>query len=370
MIVFESASKIYSGSEVPAVDDLSLHVKEGETCVLVGPSGCGKTTTMKMVNRLISPTKGTIYVDGRDVSTFNPITLRRGIGYVIQEIGLFPHMTIFENIATVPRELGWSISRIEKRVCELMELVGLDPDTYRNRRPRDLSGGQRQRVGVARAMAADPPILLMDEPFGAVDSIVRGRLQDEFLNMQERIKKTIIFVTHDIDEALKMGSKVAVLREGKIVQYSKPYELLSNPTNEFVKDLIGGDSTLKGLNLIAAEEIMSDLFITMLETDQISQIREKVNKYPGLRIFVVDQQHRLVGCLPPEALDKDGKASLYLKPIKNTITNYTRLSEALSEMLSAGEGSICVVDESNKPKGLINLQDIVNVAGDNKFQHC
>lgn len=363
MIVLENVTKIYPGTETPAVENLSLHIKEGETCVLVGPSGCGKTTTMKMVNRLILPTEGSIYVNGRDISTVNPIELRLNIGYVIQEIGLFPHMTIFDNIATVPKELKWPKDKIKKRVYELMELMGLDPEIHGKRRPSDLSGGQRQRVGVARAMAADPPVMLMDEPFGAVDPITRGRLQDEFLNMQKQIKKTIIFVTHDIDEALKMGSKIAILREGKLVQYSTPDELLSKPANEFVEDLVGGNSTLKRLNLITAEEIMSKPAITVLEDEEISQVREKANKYPNFRLYIIDHQNHLLGYLPRIDLDRDGKVKSFAQPIKNTITSYTRLSEALSEMLSTGESSICVVDEDNKLKGVINLQNIVDAAG-------
>lgn len=363
MIVLENVSKIYPNADSPAVDNLSLHVGEGETCVLVGPSGCGKTTTMKMINRLILPTEGTIHVNGEDISTVNPIELRRNIGYVIQEIGLFPHMTIFDNIATVPKELKWPKDKIEKRVNELMELMGLDPKVHGKRRPSDLSGGQRQRVGVARAMAADPPVMLMDEPFGAVDPITRGRLQDEFLNMQQQIKKTIVFVTHDIDEALKMGTKIAVLRAGQLVQYATPDELLSKPADDFVEDLVGRDSTLKRLNLITAEEVMGQTLITVGEDASISEVREKYGDSPGSRIYVVDHKNRLLGYFPKVDLDKDGKVKSYIQPLKNTVTTYTRLSEALSELLSAGETTICVVDENDILKGVIHLQDIVDAAG-------
>ncbi len=363
MIKIENLVKIYPGSETPAVNNLNLKVGEGETCVLVGPSGCGKTTTMKMINSLIVPTEGVIYVNGEDNSKIDPIKLRLNIGYVIQEIGLFPHMTIFDNIATVPREIGWSKDKIKKRVYELMELMGLDPELHSKRRPSDLSGGQRQRVGVARAMAADPPVMLMDEPFGAVDPITRGRLQDEFVNMQKQIKKTIVFVTHDIDEALKMGTKIAVLRNGKLVQYAAPDELLSKPENEFVEDLVGGDSTLKRLNLVSAEEVMGQTIIKETIDGDISRLRDKYGNNPGARIFVFDNDERILGYFPKVDLNKNGKIKEYIQPLKTTITTYTRLSEALSEMLSVGETSICVVNNESKFNGIVHLQDIVNAVG-------
>jgi osmoprotectant transport system ATP-binding protein len=223
-----------------AVNDLSLMVPPGEICVLVGPSGCGKTTTLKMVNRLVEPTSGQVLVDGKDVATVEPTTLRRGIGYVIQQVGLFPHQTIAQNVATVPRLLGWPKERIRARVEELLVLIGLDPDRYCNRYPSQLSGGERQRVGVARAMAAEPPVMLMDEPFGAVDPIVRERLQDEFLRLHRQLGTTVLFVTHDIEEAIKMGSRVAVMQQGgHLAQFSPPAELLARPANDFVARFVG-----------------------------------------------------------------------------------------------------------------------------------
>jgi osmoprotectant transport system ATP-binding protein len=234
MIKLENVTKKFPGSKQPAVDNLSLEVKEGDICVLVGPSGCGKTTTMKMINRIHEPTSGAIYIDGQDALKMNPIKLRLDIGYVIQEIGLFPHQTIEENVATVPNEKKWPKDKTKKKVAEMLTLVGLDPKIYGNRYPSALSGGQRQRVGVARAMASDPPIMLMDEPFGAVDPITRARLQNEFLRIQERISKTIVFVTHDIDEAIKMGDTIAVMRDGKLIQHATPSDLLSAPADEFV----------------------------------------------------------------------------------------------------------------------------------------
>jgi len=362
MIKIENLKKIYPGTEKPAVNNLNLEVGEGETCVLVGPSGCGKTTTLKMINKLIIPTDGAIYIDGENVLKTDPIELRRNIGYVIQEIGLFPHMTIFDNIATVPTELNWSQDRIRKKVYELMELMDLDPEIYSTRRPSDLSGGQRQRVGVARAMAANPPVMLMDEPFGAVDPITRGRLQDEFLNMQEKLKKTIVFVTHDINEALKMGTKIAVMRDGQLVQYTTPDKLLAQPENEFVEDLIGGDSTLKRLHLVLAEEIMKDPLYKVCTTDSVSQVKERTGEKPGSKIYVIDSKNNLVGYLPHAQLKRQGNVESFMQPIKTKIANYTRLSEALSEMLSVGESSVSVVNDDNKFKGIISLQDILDTA--------
>src|SRR5215203_1037896 len=259
MIEFRHVSKTYPGSDNPVVTDLSFEVPEGEICVLVGPSGCGKTTTMRMVNRLIEITEGEILIDGEPNTAMNGTQLRRKIGYAIQQIGLFPHRTIADNIGTVPNLLGWDKGRIKERVNELLELVGLSPDEYRDRYPAELSGGQQQRVGVARALAADPPIMLMDEPFGAVDPITRERLQDEFLHIQEDIKKTIVFVTHDIDEAIKMGDKIAILKEGGILaQYDTPANILANPDSDFVSSFVGTDRVLKRLSLVRVRDMDLD----------------------------------------------------------------------------------------------------------------
>jgi osmoprotectant transport system ATP-binding protein len=256
MIEFRKVSKTYPGSDNPVVTDLSFEVPEGEICVLVGPSGCGKTTTMRMVNRLIEITDGEILIDGEPNTAMSATRLRRKIGYAIQQIGLFPHRTIADNISTVPHLLGWDKGRIRNRVDELLELVGLSPGEYRDRYPAELSGGQQQRVGVARALAADPPIMLMDEPFGAVDPITRERLQDEFLRIQENIKKTIVFVTHDIDEAIKMGNKIAILKQGGILaQYDTPETILAYPNSEFVASFVGTDRILKRLSLVRVGDI-------------------------------------------------------------------------------------------------------------------
>ncbi|WP_265110708.1 ABC transporter ATP-binding protein [Halosolutus halophilus] len=254
MIEFDDVTKVYPDGTV-AIENVSFEVEEGTTTVLVGPSGCGKTTTMKLVNRLEDPTEGTVYFDGSDVQQQDKIELRRSIGYVIQEIGLFDHMTVDENVATVPKLLDWDRERIDDRVDELLELMDLPPESYRDQYPPELSGGQRQRVGVARALAADPDVLLMDEPFGALDPITRENLQDEFLEIQKQINTTILFVTHSVEEALKMGDRIAVFDVGELVRYDEPRNILEDPGSEFVADFIGSDRMLKLLQVTRVEEI-------------------------------------------------------------------------------------------------------------------
>jgi osmoprotectant transport system ATP-binding protein len=253
-IVFDRATKRYPGRAQPAVDRLSLTVPAGEICMLVGPSGGGKTTALRMVNRLITITEGDIRIDGRSVRELDVTELRRGIGYVIQQVGLFPHMTVGDNVGTVPRLVGWDRKRIRTRTAELLELVGLEPGDAR-RFPAELSGGQRQRVGLARAMAADPPVMLMDEPFGALDPITRARLQDEFLRLHNELRKTVIFVSHDVDEAIKMGDRVAIIRDGSLVQYDTPDAVLAQPADEFVTRFVGADRALKRLALRRLSEL-------------------------------------------------------------------------------------------------------------------
>jgi osmoprotectant transport system ATP-binding protein len=302
MIEFRGVSKTYAGSDRPVVNDLSFEILEGEICVLVGPSGCGKTTTMRMVNRLIEPTHGEILIDGEPNTAMSGTQLRRKIGYAIQQIGLFPHRTIAENIATVPSLLNWDKRRIKARVDELLELVGLDPDDYRGRYPAELSGGQQQRVGVARAMAADPPIMLMDEPFGAVDPITRERLQDEFLNIQQDIRKTIVFVTHDIDEAIKMGDKIAILKQGGfLAQYDTPENILSNPNSEFVASFVGNDRILKRLSLTRVGDMQ--LEPANGGTEDLPRISEQLN--------VKDALSEIIGSGTTKGVvEKDGERRL------------------------------------------------------------
>jgi len=248
-------TKRYAGSARPAVDGLSLTVPAGALCVLIGPSGCGKTTALKMINRLIEPTSGHVLIDGADVRGQRPAELRRRIGYVIQQVGLMPHLTVASNVATVPRLLGWERERIRARVEELLTLVGLPPDEYARRYPAELSGGQQQRVGLARALAGDPALMLMDEPFSAVDPITRGRLQDDFLRLREAVPKTVVLVSHDIDEAVRMGDLIAVMRDGRLVQCAAPAELLAHPADEFVAGFVGADRGLRRLGLLRLADI-------------------------------------------------------------------------------------------------------------------
>ena len=293
MIEFRQVSKTYPGSDDPVVKDLSFEVLEGEICVLVGPSGCGKTTTMRMVNRLIEITEGEILIDGEPNTAMSATRLRRKIGYAIQQIGLFPHRTIADNIGTVPHLLGWEKDRIRDRVDELLRLVGLSPEEYRDRYPAELSGGQQQRVGVARALAADPPIMLMDEPFGAVDPITRERLQDEFLRIQEDIKKTIVFVTHDIDEAIKMGNKIAILKQGGVLaQYDTPENILSRPDSEFVASFVGADRVLKRLSLTRVGEM--DLEQANGGTHGLPRISDRMTARAALSELLGSGQSRAV----------------------------------------------------------------------------
>ncbi|RCW78980.1 ABC transporter ATP-binding protein [Phyllobacterium bourgognense] len=257
MINMEHVTKRFAADGPASVDDLSLVVPEGTTTALIGPSGCGKTTTMRMINRLIDPTEGKIIVNGEDVTKVDPVQLRRHIGYVIQQVGLFPHMTIAQNIAAVPKLLGWTEAKITSRTEELLDLVGLDPCEMLKRYPRQLSGGQRQRIGVARALAADPPVLLMDEPFGAIDPIARTRLQDEFRQILRRVRKTVVLVTHDLDEAIRLGDRIAIMKSGKIVQYDTPDSVLSHPADAFVENFVGIDRAIKRLSLFTVHDAMN-----------------------------------------------------------------------------------------------------------------
>ncbi len=367
MIKLENVTKIFPGTEIPAVDNLTMEINAGEVCVLVGPSGCGKTTTMKMINRIFEPTEGKIIVNGEDISKINPIKLRLGIGYVIQEIGLFPHLSIAENVATVPRELKWPANKINQRVDELLTVVGLDPQLHRNRKPSGLSGGQRQRVGVARAMAADPPIMLMDEPFGAVDPITRARLQNEFLRLQEQLKKTIVFVTHDIDEAIKMGDRIAAMREGKLVQYSDPNELLSSPADEFVANLVGRNRSIKRLHLIRAYEAVRSNVPFLEQGDSMESVREKIEDSELRAVLVVDDRKKLIGLVSADDIKQDRGAKVagdLAQEIENYVTDDATLNDALSVMLTLGEGYVAVVDDGHKLKGTITLGDLLEVVKD------
>jgi osmoprotectant transport system ATP-binding protein len=287
-----AVSKTYEGQTAPAIDDLSLVVPAGEVCVLVGPSGSGKTTAMRLINRMVSLSFGDILLGGRSVLQRDPRELRREIGYVIQQIGLFPHQTVAENIATVPRLLGWSRERTAARVAELLALIKLDAEQMADRYPSQLSGGQRQRVGVARALAADPPLMLMDEPFGAIDPINRADLQDEFLGLQEKVKKTIVFVTHDIDEAIKMGDRIAILREGgRLAQYDTPTEILTHPADDFVAQFVGADRAIKRLSLTTLGEL--ELQAPNGNADHARRVSGEVSVKDALSMLLVSGEEPL-----------------------------------------------------------------------------
>ena len=356
---FRRATKRYPGQTAPAVCDLSLTVPAGEICVLVGPSGCGKTTAMRMVNRMIDITDGDILLDGRSVRDRNPAELRREIGYAIQQIGLFPHLTVAENIATVPRLLGWDKARIRARVDELLDLVSLDRAEVRDRYPAELSGGQRQRVGVARALAADPPLMLMDEPFGAIDPINRERLQNEFLRLQRELRKTIVFVTHDIDEAIKMGDRIAVMkRGGHLAQYASPAELLTNPADRFVEEFVGADRALKRLALQRVRDI--DLWTAALVEagDPSDEARRRVEDSDLGFALLVDGDRRPLGWLSPAALAGD-RVEPDLRSSPNPIVELDDvLRDALADLLESETQYAPVVDADRRVAGVLSIEAI------------
>jgi osmoprotectant transport system ATP-binding protein len=357
MIRLESVSKTFPGALRPAVSDLSLDIGRGDFVTLVGPSGCGKTTTLKMINRIIEPTAGNISIDGREAMSIPPHELRRSIGYVIQQIGLFPHRTISQNIATVPGLLGWEQHRIDERVAELVELVGLEADLL-DRYPAELSGGQQQRVGVARALAADPPVLLMDEPFGAVDPIVRKRLQEEFLDLQDRLGKTVVFVTHDIDEALYLGTRTAILNVGGVLeQYDRPEVILANPANAFVEDFLGGERGLKRLALlpVADAEMRWGPFVDVTTTPE-----------EAVRVLEADDTDwlglldggRLLGWVGADAVGQGQLSSLEPRPFLVTLMSDSSLRQALEAVVTGHARVAVVVDRAGTYLGMLDLEAI------------
>jgi len=356
---FRNVTKRYPGQTEAAVNNLSLKVPAGEICVLVGPSGCGKTTAMRMVNRMIDVTEGDILLDGRSIRERDPAELRRDIGYAIQQIGLFPHLTVGQNIATVPRLLGWDKKRMRARVEELLELVSLDPHETRDRYPGQLSGGQRQRVGVARALAADPPLMLMDEPFGAIDPINRERLQNEFLRLQREIRKTIVFVTHDIDEAIKMGDKIAVLKKGgHLAQYASPAELLTAPADRFVEDFVGADRALKRLALQRVRDI--DLWTAGLVQvgERTDEARAKIREADVKIGLLVDGERKPVGWLSERAFAGERVQAELRSPAQPVVELDDVLRDALSDLLMRETHYAPVVDEGGCVAGVLSIEVI------------
>ncbi len=363
MITLDGVGKTYEGSDVAAVDSLDLEIPEGEILVLVGPSGCGKSTTLRLINRMIEPTTGRIIFDGEDVTDVNADELRRRIGYVIQQIGLFPHQTIAQNIATVPKLLGWDKKKIGDRVDELLDVMGL-PNDFRDRYPKELSGGQAQRVGVARALGSDPAVLLMDEPFGAIDPITRDRLQNEFLRLQGELKKTIVFVTHDIDEAIKMGDRIAILGDkSHIAQFDTPERILAHPMDEFVADFIGSGATLKGLNFERVRDIdISTTFPVVGPSTSAAEGAVVLDASIERWLLVLDEQQRPARWLndanlaagPSNLLDAGVEVVANL-PLQAT------LHDALEELLMSNSGQAPVVDDNGAYLGIVDVEVLADV---------
>src|SRR2546426_4721886 len=355
MIRLEGVSKRY-GAQL-AVRDLTIEFHTGQLTMLVGPSGCGKTTTLKMINRLIEPSGGRIMHDDQDVTHTDPVTLRLRMGYVIQNVGLFPHLTIADNVATVPRLLGWDKRRIARRVNELLELVGLDPRAFAHRYPHQLSGGQRQRVGVARALGADPPVLLMDEPFGAIDRIARERLQNEFLRIQREVRKTVIFVTHHIDEAIKLGDRIAIMDAGRLAQYDSPGAILAKPASDLVIDLLGPDRGLKRLSVTPIELNGLERPPVVHADDSLADARRVLDSRWD-RVIVLDGNDKPVGELDRDLTVGDGRVGDGARPLEALIGADRTLYDAFSQMLIHQASWVAVVD-GDRFRGVLTPESFV-----------
>ena len=362
-VEFRHVVKRFGSQGPPAVNDLSLLIPPGNICVLVGPSGCGKTTTLRMVNRLIEPSGGQILIDGQDVMAVEPTALRRRIGYVIQQVGLFPHQTIAANIATVPRLLKWPDERIRRRVDELLALIGLDPGRVRDRYPAELSGGERQRVGVARALAAEPPVMLMDEPFGAVDPIARTRLQNEFLRLHREQRTTVIFVTHDIDEAIKMGDHVAVLQQGGLLaQYASPEELLTKPASDFVARFVGADRGLKRLALATVADVELEQAPVIHENQVLGAPEDGLPMAGAKYRLLLDGEERPIGWINTLRMPAGERASRgAAEPSSPLLSCDTTLRDALSMLLGLAVQTGVVVDDGGRYAGVVTVQTIAGV---------
>ncbi|MGI8527668.1 MAG: ABC transporter ATP-binding protein [Pseudolabrys sp.] len=362
MIRLERVSKVFAS--IIAVDSVDMEVPAGAVCVLLGPSGCGKTTTMKMINRLIPPSSGKIFVDGRDTASVDDVMLRRSIGYVIQQIGLFPNKTVEDNICVVPDLLGWDRGKSRKRAAELLEMVNLPPATFLKRYPKELSGGQQQRVGVVRALAADPPVLLMDEPFGAIDPINREVIQDEFIKLQAELKKTIVFVSHDIDEAVKMASHIAIFRDGRLIQYDTPNNILANPVNAFVADFVGGDRTLKRLRLVKVADAMMSNAASVRAEDPLDVAVGRMEDNGHVSIVMVGPRGRARGMIRIEkARDTKGTVGEHVEALPGVINVKDDLRNAVSMMFTHGVTWLACVDDDGFYKGYINQRSITQLLG-------
>ncbi|WP_220093506.1 ABC transporter ATP-binding protein [Flexivirga caeni] len=358
-ITLDGVSKIYRGQQAPAVDNISLTVPAGEIVMFVGPSGCGKTTTLKMINRLIEPTSGTISIGGENIRAKKVDELRRTIGYVIQGGSLFPHMSVAKNISIVPKLLGWNTSRVKDRVDELLDLVGLDAAKYRDRYPRELSGGQQQRVGVARGLAADPPVILMDEPFGAVDPITRQRLQDELLSIQRELHKTIVCVTHDIDEAIKLGDRVLILQEGAhVAQYDTPEVVLSSPANDFAQDFVGAGSSLKRLSLARIADLELKTPTTAKVGDSTAQVRSRAEANGDGSVIVLDDRNRPLGW--PWLRQLTGEKIVQPSGDLINLDSRATLNDALDTMLVSGHGGAVVTGDRDAYLGVIDFKTVTD----------
>lgn len=356
MIRLENLTKTFQtpNGTVVAADAVNMEVPTGEICILLGPSGCGKTTALKMINRLIPPTSGKIFINGEDTAQLDDIRLRRRIGYVIQQIGLFPNMTIEENICVVPRLLGWEPKRSAARAAELLDLVGLDARQFLRRYPKELSGGQQQRVGVIRALAADPPVMLMDEPFGAIDPINREVIQDEFLKMQAALKKTIMFVSHDIDEAVKMGDKIAMFRAGRIEQYDSPDRILAYPANPFVADFVGADRTLKRLRLVTAEEVADPDVPTVARSASLADLWQVMTGTGQRLAVVIDTDHRSVGYVTADEIaGASGVVRDFVRPLPTTVPLRADLRAVVSEMFAHDTMWLACTDDDGRHAGVV-----------------
>ena len=356
ILKFDQVSKIFPDG-TKAVDDVSFEIRDGECVTFVGPSGCGKTTTVKLLNRLVEPTRGAIYLDGKDTGKVDVIALRRSIGYVIQDVGLFPHMTVAQNISLVPRLIGWLIPEREARTDELLNLVGLEPAPFRGRYPHQLSGGQRQRVGVARGLAADPPVILMDEPFGALDPITRAQLQDEFLKLRARLKKTILFVTHDIDEAIKLGDRIAVMRSGKIVQFDPPIKILREPVDSFVRDLVGKECGMKLMRLARVSDIMAPAMNRIAEGSTVAEAKREMAERKSDVLMVVDNDGGFCGAIRFEQLSarEEGTVAEVMDQEIPMIGAQAEIRTTLELMLKKERIWMPVVGEGRRLEGIVTM---------------